>query len=102
MLSVFNSYPENMREIDLCNREDIQALFAYCWESLESRQAWEGESTFIDYHEDLRIIWIKKELNLGYAFGLKNDVVKVYKIGSEDEWSKFKRGFASTFRGDNS
>ena len=96
-------HPENMREIDLYNREDIQDLFTYCWESKESRQAWENSnSEFADYHEDLRIVWIKKELNLGYAFGLKNGVVKVYKIGSKDEWSKFDRNFADAFRGDNS
>lgn len=77
---LFYRYPENMREIDLHNIKDIHDLLMYSWESDEIRYAWEY----------LRIIWIKKKLNLGYAFGVRKGVVTAYKIGSEEDWYDFK------------
>ena len=100
-MSEYNQYPKDMIEINPCNLDELFDLFVYCWESTESRQAYKG-SDFTGNHEKLRIIWIKKEFNLGYAIGMKLGNVKYYKIGSDENWHKFSLVFSAQFTRDNS
>lgn len=97
----YNSYPKDIRKIDFYSPEENMDFFTYCWESEESRQAY-IKDTITEVHEKLKIIWIKKSLNLGYAFGLKHDRINYYKIGTPKNWESFKTSFASQFYGDNS
>lgn len=98
-LSEYNSYPEDMQEIEK-ESDAWNDFFTYCKESYESRQAY--RNSIYEHHEDLRIAWIKKEKNLGFCIGRKRDEIKFYRIGADDAWNMFKNGFAAQFAHDNS
>lgn len=96
MSSIYNTYPNDMNPI----RNKVifwSDFFTFCVESYESRQAFHDLS---GPHEDLRIAWIKKELGLGFCIGRKNNQVSFYKLGSEENWKKFKTNFSAQFVGD--
>lgn len=97
--SEYNSYPEDMQEIKQ-DSEKWNDFFTYCKEGYECRQAY--KHTLHEQHEDLRIAWVKKERNLGFCIGRKQEVVKFYRIGADKEWERFKCGFAARFAHDNS
>lgn len=100
-MSEYNQYPKDIIEINPCNLDELFDLFVYCWESTESRQAYKQNNLY-DNCEHLRIIWIKKDINLGYAIGKKLDTIKYYKIGSDEDWRKYSMILCSQFVGDNS
>jgi hypothetical protein len=88
--------------IEITDSEEWQDYFVFCHEGYESRQAYK-DGNFHSLHENLRITWIRKELNLGYCIGTKDyKNIKFYRIGSTEDWNKFKGIFSSQFRGDNS
>lgn len=95
----YNSYPKDMKEMDETAWNDF---FTYCVMEYENRQAY--RKSIYEMCEKLMIFWIRKELNLGFCIGKKEDesVVKFYRIGSDEQWNKFKNGFAASFAGDNS
>lgn len=95
--SEYNSYPDDMRDMDSDAWNDF---FTYCVEEHESRQAYK-ESIF-ELHEDLRISWVKKDKNLGFCIGRKNNATRFYRIGSDKAWEEFKSEFAANFAHDNS
>jgi hypothetical protein len=98
-----NEYNKMPEDINLITRyEDWQEYFTYC-KTEESRRPFYNDN-FIEGTFHLQIYWINKELNLGYCIkeDWKEKVVTMYKIGTEENWIKFKRGFGSQFRNDNS
>ena len=100
-LSKYNSYPKDMREISPTDKDELQDLFTYCWESEEGRQAYKSND-FYSHHEALRIVWIRESENLGYAIGDKAGIIKYYKIGKEEDWQMFNGLFSAQFKGDYS
>ena len=97
-LSEYNSYPKDMQEMTKKAWDDF---FTYCFEEYEFRQAYRRDP-MKEMHEKLRIAWINKERNIGFCIGQKEEEVKFYRIGSNEEWDKFKRGFAAQFAHDYS
>lgn len=97
MSSIYNTYPNDMEPILPEQSELWSDFFTFCFESLESRQAFCDLS---DFPEDLRIVWIKKELGLGFCIGRKNNQVTFYRLGSMENWKIFKTNFCAKFVGD--
>lgn len=99
--SKYNSFPEYMQEM---TRESWDDFFTYCIERVESRQAY--KNSIYEMYEDLRIFWIKEDRGLGICIGRKYEnhepVIKHYRVGKQEDWDKFKQGFAATFARDNS
>lgn len=97
----YNSYPDNIQEM---TEESWNDFFTYCIEGIESRQAY--KNSIYEQHEDLRILWIKKEKGLGICIGRKHEgekqIIKHYRVGTDEAWKTFKNGFASQFARDNS
>ena len=100
-LSKYNSYPEFMEEM---TEESWNDFFTYCIERVESRQAY--KSSIYEMHEDLRIFWIKEDRGLGICIGRTyenhNQIIRYYKLGKQEDWNVFKRGFGAMFEKDNS
>ena len=99
--SKYNSYPEYMQEM---TTESWNDFFTYCIERVESRQAY--KSSFHEMHETLRIFWIKEDRGLGVCIGRTYEkhkqIIKYYRVGKQEDWDTFKRGFAETFARDYS
>lgn len=100
----FNKMPENAREIKPGKEyAEMQDFFTYHTE--EERRA-----VFYDNEDikaglaDVKIWWVKKETGLGFALkrDWKAEKVRWYKLGKDEDWLKFNRGFAAQFSGDNS
>lgn len=83
--------------------EELQDFFTF-HSTAESRAVFYDEDKITSGLADVKIWWIKEEMGLGYA--LKRDwkakEMQWYKLGTEENWEKFCRGFAAAFRGDNS
>jgi len=84
MTGICNKYPKDMVEIDMRSEYDWQDFFTYTHECEESRQAYVNDYISTVY-EDLRIFWVNKEKNLGYAIGRKCGI-HYYKIGKKLDW----------------
>lgn len=100
----YNKFPEDAVEITGKYEEKID-FFIYCIEESESRQCSYSDNVIEGlFIFDLRIFWINKKLGLGYGFSndWKSKIIREYKFGSEENWKRFKSGFASQFSGDNS
>ena len=84
--------------------ESWNDFFTYCIERVESRQAY--KSSIYEMHEDLRIFWIKEDRGLGICIGRTYEkhkqIIKYYRVGKQEDWDTFKRGFAATFARDYS
>jgi hypothetical protein len=101
-MNKYNQLPEDTKIISEYN--EYQDFFTYCIENAESRQPQYNSDNHMEGHFNLRIFWIKEEKGLGYGIAKdwKNEKIVFYRFGSEDNWNRFKNGFASQFAGDNS
>ncbi len=100
----FNEMPQNAAEIQPEKAyAEMQDFFTY-HSTEESRAVFYDESDIQAGLASVKIWWIKEESGLGYALksDWKAEKVRWYKLGTEEEWEKFHRGFAAAFRGDNS
>ena len=100
----FNEMPQNAVEIKPeTEYEEMQDFFIY-HRTEESRAVFYDSEDIRAGLADVRIWWIKEEAGLGYALkrDWKEEKMRWYRLGTEEEWQKFKRGFAAAFRGDNS
>jgi hypothetical protein len=100
-MNEYNMMPKDA--VKVSSYEDLQDFFTYC-HTEESRQPQYDENNFMAGSFDLRVFWIDKDLNLGFgvAADWKAKETNWYRFGSDENWIKFKCGFASQFAGDNS
>ena len=100
-INEYNKYPDNMQEINPYDIRMLDDFFTYCLDKTESRQAYKGSLN--GPHETLKIAWVDKDNNLGYAIGRNFDnKIHYYRIGSDDDWRKRSNAFCAMFAGDNS
>lgn len=101
-MSNYNKPLTDLKEISFDDYEACKEFFMYCL-TPESRQ--------INYNNDIlqgsmnvRIFWVDENRNLGYALfdDWKEKKVRFYRIGSDEAWLCFNRGFCAQFAGDNS
>ena len=101
MSHTHNTLPEDAKIIT--DYEEQQRFFIHSMEQ-ESRQPQYNPNNFMEGFFNLRIFWVRKELGIGYGFAdnWKEKRVDFYRFGSEENWTRFNRGFASQFTRDNS
>lgn len=101
-MSDYNKMPQNAVEIPQEKvYEELQDFFIY--HKAEERRSvfYENENIYSGL-ADVYIWWIKKEVGIGFALkrDWKEEKMRWYKLGIEEEWEKFRRGFAANFHGD--
>lgn len=98
-LTEYNSRPKDMA---IMTTDDWDKFFSYCIEKEEYRQTY--EKTIFDTMVPMRIYWVNREKNLGFAIAKpKYDAdPEFYRIGTNEQWKQFTTGFAAQFAGDNS
>jgi hypothetical protein len=93
--------------IDITNIYEAQLdFFSYCFKESkdEFRQVDYDPNDYLKGAFSMRLFWIDEESGLGY--GIANDwklkQIKIFRFGSDEQWARFKCGFAAQFVGDNS
>ncbi len=100
----FNKMPENAKEIEPGKEyEEMTDFFIYKTKQ-ENRAAFYDNEDIKAGLADVKIWWVRKEAGLGFALkrDWKAEKMRWYRLGKDEDWLKFKRGFAAQFRGDNS
>lgn len=100
----FNKMPQNAVEIQPEKiYAELQDFFTFTHKE-ESRAAFYDENNIKAGLADVMIWWVREEAGLGFALkrDWKAEKMRWYRLGTEEDWQKFKRGFAADFRGDNS
>ena len=103
-MAKFNEMPKNAAEIQPEKiYTELQDFFIYT-HTEESRAVFYDEKDLKAGLADVRIWWVREEAGLGFALkrDWKAEKMRWYRLGTEEDWQKFKRGFAAAFRGDNS
>ena len=101
-MNKFNTPLTELTELSLDDYEACKTFFTYCL-TQESRQI-HYNNNFMQGSMNVRIFWVREELNLGFALfdDWKAKKVRFYRVGSDENWAIFKRGFGAQFTGDNS
>ena len=103
-MAEFNKMPHNAEEIQAEKvYAELQDFFTFTHRE-ESRTVFYDEDNIKAGLADVRIWWVREEAGLGFALkrDWKAEKMRWYRLGTAEDWQKFKRGFAAAFRDDNS